>query len=1174
MKLLRLDLLAYGPFTRRSLEFLAAGPNFHIVYGPNEAGKSTTLRAITGFFYGIETQTSDAHLHAMSELRIGATLLHSNGDTRTFVRKKGNRATLLDSKEANVDEAVLRAWLSISDRKHFEQMFGLSHEQLRHAGAALADPKTDLGKMLFGASLDGTTLHRTLQRLDADAEKLLSSGGNAGSITKSLVAYRERLARMKALAAPPKDWLSISSEIDAATVKQQQLIDEKARCRAERHRLERLLRALPWLRLREAAQRELLAVGEQARLPRDIEHQRNQLELAVEHAEETCLRTSRALERASRDRDELEVNEAIVGASIRIRSLVEHLGKHKTEQRDYPGVQKEIITYRNEQREHLRRIGWGDVDTRNLGNERIDDASLARVRSLAQEELKRQSSLQLLLESGRKKRSLVARQLDDLTAQAKPQDTTALRAIWEYLRPDKRLADNVREAETQLAELDAGCGAALPKLAPWRGALTEALALPVLPEDVIRDFDRTFEHEERSRNEITKRIGACELKLTDIRSSISSVVAAGEPSSVERVANARSLRERVWRRVLIAWRSGVAPSLPDPETHPGESLEMEYVASVRSADELADELNRDARRAAELLGFRRTEEALASELVACQRELHEIDERIQQRNDEWRRLWLACGFEPLRPRDMLRWRAEHSAIVEQAHRRNERAAKLEALRATMQEQTHTIEHALNIADASPGTMSWLALLVHAEQTLKTASARDESRKLLQHNLSNDQRQLEEIEEQLVQYQNEQAAWRNLWREAVAKLRLPEDALIEQAHVVMDGLAEIFRLEASCERQEARLRAIEKEMAKFDAAVKALVDELAPALTGTSIERADALDRLHTTATKNAERRRTIDEQIVNLAREHEDAALALNTARQRLDALLQSVGCRDLAELDVEISRTNQARQIEARKVDAEKHLADVGEGWSLEALEEAARDTDSDQLSASMAALDEGLKALESEHDEHHKAQGALEERKKRFSGSDDAAVVLGEAHQLLAHARADAERYARLRLGSALLRKAIENYRQKNEGAILRRAGALFERLTLGRYQGLHVEYEGDRAKLICARGSEMIDVKHGLSDGTLDQLYLSLRLASLEQHLGAQEPMPLVLDDIFIHFDDERARAGLEVLAEFARTTQILLLTHHERNLDLARSSLAPGSWTEHRFALSNNHTGTPT
>jgi hypothetical protein len=41
--------------------------------------------------------------------------------------------------------------------------------------------------------------------------------------------------------------------------------------------------------------------------------------------------------------------------------------------------------------------------------------------------------------------------------------------------------------------------------------------------------------------------------------------------------------------------------------------------------------------------------------------------------------------------------------------------------------------------------------------------------------------------------------------------------------------------------------------------------------------------------------------------------------------------------------------------------------------------------------------------------------------------------------------------------------------------------------------------------------------MSDGSRDQLYLALRLATLEQHLDQAEPMPFVVDDILIGFDD---------------------------------------------------------
>jgi uncharacterized protein YhaN len=60
-----------------------------------------------------------------------------------------------------------------------------------------------------------------------------------------------------------------------------------------------------------------------------------------------------------------------------------------------------------------------------------------------------------------------------------------------------------------------------------------------------------------------------------------------------------------------------------------------------------------------------------------------------------------------------------------------------------------------------------------------------------------------------------------------------------------------------------------------------------------------------------------------------------------------------------------------------------------------------------------------------------------------------------------------------------------------------------------------------------------------------------------------MPLVLDDVLIHFDDDRARAALDVLGEVARTTQVLFFTHHARLVELARAVLGPDRLAEHEL-----------
>src|ERR1022692_1199619 len=96
MRLEVLHLMAYGPFTQRRLEFSSA---FTIVYGLNEAGKTSALRALADALYGIPAQTSDAFVHPYGALRIGMVL--ADGANRLeFIRRKARIQSLRASDDA------------------------------------------------------------------------------------------------------------------------------------------------------------------------------------------------------------------------------------------------------------------------------------------------------------------------------------------------------------------------------------------------------------------------------------------------------------------------------------------------------------------------------------------------------------------------------------------------------------------------------------------------------------------------------------------------------------------------------------------------------------------------------------------------------------------------------------------------------------------------------------------------------------------------------------------------------------------------------------------------------------------------------------------------------------------------------------------------------------------
>src|SRR5262249_7848873 len=135
MRLLRLCLKAVGPFTDLELDLSAGNHGLHLIYGPNEAGKTSTLRAVSYLLFGFPTRTHDAFVHPSDQLRVGAVLRHSDGEVLEIVRRKGNKNTLRGADDSTVIAPErLGRYLAGLDAAAFETLFGIDHERLARAG--------------------------------------------------------------------------------------------------------------------------------------------------------------------------------------------------------------------------------------------------------------------------------------------------------------------------------------------------------------------------------------------------------------------------------------------------------------------------------------------------------------------------------------------------------------------------------------------------------------------------------------------------------------------------------------------------------------------------------------------------------------------------------------------------------------------------------------------------------------------------------------------------------------------------------------------------------------------------------------------------------------------------------------------------------------------------------
>jgi len=191
VKIVRLDIKAFGNLTDVILDFSSETPGLHIIYGPNEAGKSTALRALKGFLYGIPVRTSDNFLHQYSKLLVGGTLVNSDGRELTFWRLKRNIGDILDADKKILGSEILSEFLHGIEEPLFDTLFGVDHETLVSGGRDILEQKGEVGQALFSAGAGLSSLHDVIKNLEKEYEDLFKAGGSKPKLNKAIKEFQD-----------------------------------------------------------------------------------------------------------------------------------------------------------------------------------------------------------------------------------------------------------------------------------------------------------------------------------------------------------------------------------------------------------------------------------------------------------------------------------------------------------------------------------------------------------------------------------------------------------------------------------------------------------------------------------------------------------------------------------------------------------------------------------------------------------------------------------------------------------------------------------------------------------------------------------------------------------------------------------------------------------------------
>lgn len=1170
MKLLRLHLQAFGPFTDRWLDLGDGSVGLHLVCGPNEAGKSSTLRALTALRHGIEVRSTDDFVHDHPAMRLGAVLLDRDGREVQVVRRKGRGQTLSVCGADGVPvpasadlEHQLTGGLTRADH---ESLYGLDHERLRQGGRALLAGEGDLGAALFEASAGVRSLQAVVTRLEQEARRHFVPGarGSRGRINEALRQHADQLAILKDATLRPTAWADLQRACEESGQALQTLLDTHAHLdRQARQWRDRLAVAPLLVRLDQSVQR-CAELADAPRLGENAAASRSALQASTAEQQQALAAVSDSVGRHQRELEALPPSSpAVLLAAAAIERLVAQGETLDQCQRDLAETAAEQVRLEQRLAQQLAAI-----DAHLSPETLLSLAPTAVARAQAEAALSARAEAERALQQHCQ--TMQPRQ-GDAGAAASGDGTSVsvpvpvpVRIASDPARVALRSAcDAVVRAESVLARLAAlpaeqtlarqRLAASLSDLGhgrSWTVALVRS-ACPVLEVDIDHAV-RTDDDGRTRQSELALRLAQIEEALRGREAERAQLLSQGVVPTADDVRAARTARDAAWANLRAEFASG-PPAAAEP-------VLQGFEQAVRQADALADALARDAGRAAQLQALQRQIADLARDRQLRQAERGQLQAEQAARSSGWLTRLQEAGLPALEPTSLREWQARLRVVRDAADQVERLALDAQRAQAVADQVRQGLCAALQAAAPASGMPvadhTPIATLLALARQCEDTFAREEQAALTaaaEQALRQEQRQREQREEHRLRAEAEATA--AALRPVHDALRLPgtADGVAARARLLeWDQVRATVDQLAQARLAHARAQRVLADLVRKAAELAAVLQEPPP--PADLRHWIDDLGRRLDEARRLEGRRQVLAQALDEAAGRRQHHLAALQQLAQARDALCAAAGVRTEAELPAAEERARLRRDAEHLRDHVRDLLAQGG--WGDEAaLRALVGDVDLAQAQAQAAQCERALTDLAPRLEAARQRDEAARRARDAVDSGDLAAQAREHMEQAGAAVRSGLVPWMRARLAQALLAQALGQFRERAQGPILRAASICFAAMTGGEYDRLQSEPGDDehRPVLHLRRRDGRTLTVDGLSEGTRDQLYLALRLAALQMHRDRGTQLPLVLDDVLMTSDDDRAVRVLRMLADFAQGSQVLVFTHHQHLLDLARLSL---------------------
>jgi len=1025
-----------------------------VLYGPNEAGKSTLLRFVRSMLYGFPTRKDPVERgEPVFGGRHGGRLVLADREGREWRierhAERGGEIRLRDNSgtERTVGQAEWEKLLlgGLSERL-FRQLFAVSLNELHELRTLQGE---ELGNYLYHAGLaGGASITEARRKIGAELDRLYRPKGSTQEMNRLLAGIKELEADIRRSRDGICDYAEATRELERVEERLEQLDKELPSLRLETAKLQGALELREWWLKREALLAEIADLRAElpdpsaALLPEDAAGIWAELRSLRGSARDKLASEREALEELRRQRERLHWDEELLAALPeleRLEAMREGIAAKREEQ---TRLEAELIALDDAVRSSLALISpeWGEAELAAFGGLAAEREQVRMLRQSWEEAERAAMTLQAEL-----------RRLD-------------------------RQREALLDEEAGLEEDGDGVQRAMPDsllsvgFAP--GTKSELLQAWHQAEDARREFERA--------------------------------AASNGPRPSERAALSRSGRGRersapgwfIWVAAAAALAAFLWPFLP------GREGGLSPLSALVSAGLLA----------------------LSAGLAAY--------------------VWTRRGNE-----------ASRSQGNPEAH-----SGAYHASRAKMNEQlrrllddTEAAAAALLDEESSRAGEEWTAAeadaywrnlreAVHEQLELWERSEREDARRQewqgrMQQLLKERKLAGEEADEQLKLLDE----LRERWKRWLAERKLP-------LHLTPAGASELF---AAAERGQAalrqrdrlkeRARALDLAIGDFDRAAMSLAGKRPPP-AGIAADAQLAVQWLYRAASEELsvkEAAERLEAQLEAVEAKVGQFEAELERVEERIRKTLTEFRVGSESELDGRIRIDERCRALRREAREMQLRLESGRDAAAQAELYELLGSRDEASLAALAQDLRLRLAETETSRSELLDRRGRLAQELERLRGDaelEDKTQRLGELVDQLEELT---ERYAVLALADKLIVRTKAVYEEEKQPEVLLRASRYFQRMTGGAY--IRIVAPGDSKALLAETKERSLLDSIYLSRGTQEQLYLAMRFALCDA-ASPEHPLPLLLDDLFVHFDETRLERTLPVLEELGQTRQALLFTCH--------------------------------